>query len=145
MTHTSLILLTTCSYPWILLSSYTHYCQLVMSEYQKNKEDVDGEETHRNINIDYDCYHINSAIAQLWKCVFFRLAVAMGNSRNGNFMMSFVFTSVKCIALKSANCAGWKFYYFFLLLIINTQYIWQIDRICLVKAILKIWPTQSTG
>lgn len=61
-----------------------------MSEYQKNEED--NEETRRNINTDYDCYRsavdwdINSAIAQLWKRVFFSLAVAMGNSRNGNCM-----------------------------------------------------------
>lgn len=63
MTHTSLILLTTCSYPWILFSSYAQYHQ---PEYQKNKEHVDGEETRWNVNID------KIAIMQQWTEILFQ-------------------------------------------------------------------------
>lgn len=38
-----------------------------MSEYQKNKEHVDGEETRRNVNIDKDCYYM-----QQWPEILFQ-------------------------------------------------------------------------
>jgi len=61
-----------------------------MSEYQKNKKHVDGEETRRNVNIVKDCYYGGgdkdtvSALTQLFivHCVVFRLAV-MGNIEKG--------------------------------------------------------------
>jgi len=69
---------------------HTQYHQPVMSEYQKNKKHVDGEETRRNVNIVKDCYYGGrdkdtvSALTQLFivHCVVFRLAV-MGNIEKG--------------------------------------------------------------